>query len=101
MSSNKSNFVHSNLKKQLIKKYASHEKDTGSPKVQIALMTARIKYITSHLQKHKKDHASRRGLLQIVGARRRMIKFLEGIEGEEAVKKFLNELENMSLNLQE
>jgi small subunit ribosomal protein S15 len=64
-------------KQNLIKKYQIGKNDTGSPQVQIALTTARIKDLTEHLSKHKKDYHSRRGLLHIVGQRRRLIQYLE------------------------
>ena len=57
-------------------KYAVHEGDTGSPEVQIAVLTARIQYLTDHLKVHKKDHHSRRGLLKMVGHRRRLLSYL-------------------------
>lgn len=60
----------------IMQKYAKHEGDTGSPEVQIALLTARIAYLTEHLKEHKKDHHSRRGLLKMVGQRRRMLSYL-------------------------
>ncbi|MFT5978153.1 MAG: small subunit ribosomal protein S15, partial [Ilumatobacter sp.] len=59
-----------------------HETDTGSPEVQIALMTERITHLTQHLKMHKKDHHSRRGLLMIVGRRRRMLDYVKGIDIE-------------------
>ncbi|MFT4657053.1 MAG: small subunit ribosomal protein S15 [Candidatus Aldehydirespiratoraceae bacterium] len=59
-----------------------HESDTGSPEVQIALMTERITHLTEHLKMHKKDHHSRRGLLMIVGRRRRMLDYVKGIDVE-------------------
>lgn len=65
-------------KQELIKKYSQHEKDTGSPEVQIALLTARIEYLTSHFKLHPKDHHSRRGLLKLVGQRRRLLRYLKG-----------------------
>jgi small subunit ribosomal protein S15 len=67
-------------KKKIIKKYQLHENDTGSPQVQIAILTRRIKALTKHLSKHKKDLHSRRGLLQLVGQRRRLLKYLEKID---------------------
>lgn len=77
----------------IVKKYGSHEKDTGSPKVQIALMTERIKYLTDHLKGHKQDKHSRRGLLKIVGERRKMIKYLEKTSSDKKeVGKFLKEI---------
>ncbi len=78
MSSNKSKFnKEKTLKKEIISKYGSHEKDSGSPKVQIALLTERIKYLADHLKSHKKDKHSRRGLLKLVGERRRWINYLK------------------------
>ena len=58
------------LKQEIIAKYAIHEGDTGSPEVQIAILTERINHLTEHLKTHKKDHHSRRGLLKMVGKRR-------------------------------
>ncbi len=63
-------------KQELIKKYGRNEKDTGRPEVQIAILTARIAEITEHLREHPKDHASRRGLILLVGKRRRLLKYL-------------------------
>lgn len=60
----------------IIKEYATHEGDTGSPEVQIAILTNRIQYLTEHLKEHKKDHHSRRGLLKLVGQRRNMLDYL-------------------------
>ena len=57
----------------VIKEYATHEGDTGSPEVQVAILTSRIQYLTEHLKEHKKDHHSRRGLLKLVGQRRNML----------------------------
>jgi small subunit ribosomal protein S15 len=67
-----------NDKKQLIDRYKLHEKDTGSPEVQIGLLTHRIEYLTEHLKVHKKDHHSRRGLLMLVGRRRRLLNYVKG-----------------------
>ena len=64
------------LKQQLIEKYRVHESDTGSPEVQIAILTERINYLTNHLKEHKKDHHSRRGLLKMVGQRRGLLNYL-------------------------
>lgn len=64
------------LKQEIIKKYARHEGDTGSPEVQIALLTERINHLTEHLKAHKKDHHSRRGLLMMVGQRRGLLNYL-------------------------
>ena len=63
-------------KENIIKEYATHEGDTGSPEVQIAILTNRIVYLTEHLKEHKKDHHSRRGLLKLVGQRRNMLDYL-------------------------
>lgn len=64
------------LKQQLIEKYRLHDADTGSPEVQIAILTERINYLTEHLKEHKKDHHSRRGLLKMVGQRRGLLNYL-------------------------
>ncbi|OFS26584.1 MULTISPECIES: 30S ribosomal protein S15 [unclassified Brevibacterium] len=64
------------VKQEIIKEYATHEGDTGSPEVQIAVMSRRIKDLTEHFKEHKHDHHSRRGLLLLVGQRRRMLKYL-------------------------
>ena len=63
-------------KQEIIEKYGRTPGDTGSPEVQIALLTARIQLLTDHLKEHKKDHHSRRGLLKMVGARRSLLKYL-------------------------
>ncbi|MBR6906851.1 MAG: 30S ribosomal protein S15 [Selenomonadaceae bacterium] len=63
-------------KQEIMKKYAMKEGDTGSPEVQIAVLTTRIAYLTEHLKEHKKDHHSRRGLLKMVGHRRRLLSYL-------------------------
>lgn len=63
-------------KQQLIEKYRLHDSDTGSPEVQIAILTERINYLTGHLKEHKKDHHSRRGLLKMVGQRRGLLNYL-------------------------
>ena len=60
----------------VIKEYATHEGDTGSPEVQVAILTSRIVYLTEHLKENKKDHHSRRGLLKLVGQRRNMLDYL-------------------------
>ena len=60
----------------VIKEYATHEGDTGSPEVQVAILTSRIQYLTEHLKEHKKDHHSRRGLLKLVGQRSNMLDYL-------------------------
>ena len=63
-------------KTEIVEGYKTHERDTGSPEVQIALLTARISQLTEHLKEHKKDHHSRRGLLLMVGQRRRLLNYL-------------------------
>ncbi len=65
------------IKQEIIKKYAIHEGDTGSPEVQIAILSYRIDHLNEHLKSHKKDHHSRRGLLKMVGVRRSFLKYLE------------------------
>ncbi|MFU0832078.1 MAG: 30S ribosomal protein S15 [Oscillospiraceae bacterium] len=64
-------------KNEIIKQYALHEGDTGSPEVQIAILTYRINALTEHLKAHKKDHHSRRGLLKMVGQRRNLLNYLQ------------------------
>jgi small subunit ribosomal protein S15 len=67
-------------KTQLIKQYRQHDRDSGSPEVQIAVLTNRISYLTEHFKSHKKDHHSRRGLLQLVGRRRRLLDYLRDVD---------------------
>lgn len=64
-------------KQEIISEFKTHEGDTGSPEVQIALLSERITYLTEHFRTHKKDHHSRRGLLKIVGQRRRLLDYLK------------------------
>lgn len=64
-------------KKSIIEKYRLHDTDTGSPEVQVALLSERITYLTEHFKIHKKDHHSRRGLLKLVGQRRRLLDYLK------------------------
>ena len=64
-------------KARVITQYRLHDSDTGSPEVQIALLSQRIEYLTEHFKTHKKDHHSRRGLLKLVGKRRRLLDFLK------------------------
>ncbi len=64
-------------KQEIIAKYATHEGDTGSPEVQIALLTARINHLTEHLKANKQDHHSRRGLFKMVGRRRNLLAYLQ------------------------
>ena len=69
-------------KNAIIKEYAQHEGDTGSPEVQIALLTKGINDLTEHLKTHKKDHHSRRGLLKMVGQRRNLLNYLTKVDIE-------------------
>jgi len=69
-------------RKDIIGSYQLHEKDTGSPEVQIALLSARIGYLTEHFKTHKKDHHSRRGLLKLVGQRRRLLDYVKNKDVE-------------------
>lgn len=69
-------------KKEVIERFKVHEKDTGSTEVQIALLTNRIQYLTDHFKVHKKDHHSRRGLLKLVGQRRRLLNYLKRKDAE-------------------
>jgi small subunit ribosomal protein S15 len=64
-------------KEKVIEEYHRHDKDTGSPEVQIALLTNRIEHLTEHLKEHKHDESSRRGLLKLVGRRRRLLTYLQ------------------------
>ena len=64
-------------KQEIIEKYSRGEKDTGSTEIQVALLTARIVYLTEHLKTNKKDHSSRLGLLKLVGQRRRLMRYLK------------------------
>ena len=64
------------IKKEIIEKYGRSETDTGSPEVQVALLTARINHLTEHLRTHKKDFHSRRGLLKLVGQRRGLLDYI-------------------------
>ena len=64
-------------KKEIIERFKIHDGDTGSPEVQIALLSARIQYLTEHFKVHKKDHHSRRGLLKLVGKRRSLLNYLK------------------------
>lgn len=66
------------LKTQIVGDYETHEGDTGSPEVQVALLTRRINDLTGHLKEHPKDHSSRRGLLKMVGTRSALLKYVRG-----------------------
>jgi len=67
-------------KHQIIEEHRTHESDTGSPEVQVAILSQRITELTEHFQTHKKDHHSRRGLLKLVSQRRRLLNYLRGID---------------------
>ena len=69
-------------KTQIINKFKTHETDSGSPEVQIALLTEKIQQLTEHLKLHKKDHHSRRGLIKMVGQRRRHLNYLKRVDFE-------------------
>lgn len=74
--------LNKDTKKQIIDKYRLHDHDSGSPEVQIALLTEKISYLTDHFRVHTKDHHSRRGLLKMVGQRRRLLDYLKANEIE-------------------
>lgn len=78
-------------KKEIIERFKIHEKDTGSSEVQIALLSNRISYLTDHFKVHKKDHHSRRGLLKLVGQRRRLLNYLKRTD-KERYQKIIKEL---------
>ncbi len=67
-------------KGEIVSDYQLHDKDTGSPEVQVAILTERIHYLTGHLKTHQQDHSSRRGLLKLVGQRRRLLDYLKRTE---------------------
>jgi small subunit ribosomal protein S15 len=73
--------IHRERKSALVTQFKVHDKDTGSPEVQVALLSERITYLTEHFKTHKKDHHSRRGLLKLVGQRRRLLDYLKGKDG--------------------
>ena len=74
--------LEADVKKAIIEEYATHPGDTGSPEVQVAMLTQRIKDLTEHLKAHKHDHHSRRGLLLLVGRRRRLLKYVAQVDVE-------------------
>ncbi len=80
-------------KQEVVIKFGANEKDTGSSEVQIALLTKRINQLTEHFQVHKKDHNSRRGLLKLVGQRRKLLKYLKRIN----LEKYRSILEQLNL----
>ncbi|HHO54345.1 MAG TPA: 30S ribosomal protein S15 [Deltaproteobacteria bacterium] len=69
-------------KKEIISSYSTGEGDTGSAEIQVALLTHRIRYLTEHLKVHKKDHSSRRGLLKLVGHRRKLLRYVRNLSDE-------------------
>ena len=83
----------SERKKELVETYRLHDSDTGSPEVQIALLTERINELTEHLGRHRKDFSARRGLLKLVGQRRRLLDFLQ----EEDLDAYRNLIEHLNL----
>ena len=74
--------LHQDRKAEVVAKYRTHESDTGSPEVQVALLSERITMLTEHFKTHKKDHHSRRGLLKLVGQRRRLLDYLKRTDVE-------------------
>ena len=80
-------------KQEIISNFRTHESDTGSSEVQIAILTERIRYLTEHLKEHKKDHHSRRGLLKLVGQRRGFLNYLQNKD----IKKYREILERLGL----
>ncbi|PIE63205.1 MAG: 30S ribosomal protein S15 [Desulfobacter postgatei] len=80
-------------KEEMIEKFKRHESDTGSPEVQVAILTHRISYLTDHLKIHKKDHHSRRGLLILVGRRRSLLDYLK----EKDINRYRSLIEKLGL----
>ncbi len=80
-------------KSNIIEKFKQHDSDTGSPEVQVALLTERIKYLTEHFKTHKKDHHSRRGLLKLVGQRRRLLDYLK----KKSVERYRNVIKALGI----
>ncbi len=85
--------VEQEKKAELVQKYRTHEKDTGSPEVQVALLSERINMLTEHFKIHKKDHHSRRGLLKLVGQRRRLLDYLK----RKDVNRYKKLIENLGI----
>jgi small subunit ribosomal protein S15 len=83
--------LESEVKKELIAKFGRHQKDTGSPEVQIALLTKRIEALTEHFKKHRKDFNSRRGFLKLIGRRKKLLRYLQETAPEKYLK-IINEL---------
>ncbi|HOS97636.1 MAG TPA: 30S ribosomal protein S15 [Deltaproteobacteria bacterium] len=84
---------HAEEKKQIIEQFKRHESDTGSPDVQVAILTKRINDLTDHFKIHKKDHHSRRGLLMLVGQRRRLLNYLR----EHDIKRYRDLVQTLNL----
>jgi small subunit ribosomal protein S15 len=80
-------------KQELIERFKQHDSDTGSPEVQIALLTHRITYLTEHVKIHTKDHHSRRGLLMLVGRRRRLLNYVKSKD----INRYRSVIENLGL----
>ncbi|MBM7623471.1 30S ribosomal protein S15 [Sporohalobacter salinus] len=80
-------------KEEIIEKYGRHEGDTGSSEVQVALLTARIDELTEHLKDHKQDHNSRRGLLKMVGKRKKLLEYLQNND----VERYRNLIEELGI----
>jgi small subunit ribosomal protein S15 len=83
----------SEIKGKIISDYRTHDTDTGSPEVQVALLTSRITELTEHFKTHTKDHHSRRGLLKLVGQRRRLLDYLKGKD----VEKYRSTIERLGI----
>jgi small subunit ribosomal protein S15 len=83
----------SEIKGKIISEYRTHESDTGSPEVQVAILTNRITELTEHFKTHTKDHHSRRGLLKLVGRRRRLLDYLKGKD----VERYRSTIERLGL----
>jgi small subunit ribosomal protein S15 len=83
----------SEVKEKIISEYRTHENDTGSPEVQVAILTSRIVELTEHFKTHTKDHHSRRGLLKMVGRRRRLLDYLKGKD----VERYRSTIERLGL----
>ncbi|UCB49751.1 MAG: 30S ribosomal protein S15 [Deltaproteobacteria bacterium] len=81
------------VKREIVDQFKLHQKDTGSPEVQIALLSKRISYLTDHFKIHKKDHHSRRGLLKLVGQRRRLLNYLKKTD----VKRYKNIIKELGI----
>lgn len=85
--------LNTEAKKEIIERFKLHEKDTGSPEVQVAILSNRISYLTDHFKTHKKDHHSRRGLLKLVGQRRRLLNYLRKTD----VNRYQNVIKELGL----